>query len=477
MILGMDFGTTNSGLAVYDGAVRLLPLDPANKANPAVVRTILYISNWQKQLYGRAAIDEYYERNHGRPIRLRREHIGEISLTYADLGTFFRDVYVWVDELEPGRLFRALKTFLPDDSYLGTAVWGKYYTLEDLVAAFLRQLKQRAEEHLNASVDEIVLGRPVRFGETPAADSLAEERLARAALLAGYRTVYFELEPVAAALYYQSTVSEPQRVLVFDFGGGTLDVTVMELDGAGGSTVLSTGGVRIAGDVFDQRIVRRRLAKRLGEDLTYGPKRLTMPAYLYDDLTDWQALMLLNRPDVLRVLGEVEGQVRRPEPIRALSSLIKNNYGLMMYEQVERAKVELSAAEETTIRLSGQDLDIAEPLTRAEFEVLIGAEIESISRCVDETLAAAQMPRQKIDAVVRTGGSSLIPVFRRLLERKFGRSKVRPVDEFTSVTAGLGIAAWQVGQGRRDLRGYSEEILQGGGARAEGGAVDTERDA
>lgn len=472
MILGMDFGTTNSGLAVYDGAVHLLPLDPTNAGNPAVVRTMLYITNRQRAYYGRVAIDEYYEQNHGRPIRLRREHIGEISLTYADLGTFFRDVYVWVDELEPGRLFRSLKTFMPDDSYLGTAVWGKYYTLEDLVAAFLRLLKQRAEEHLGAPVEEIVLGRPVKFGETPAADRLAEERLARAAILAGYRRAHFELEPVAAALYYAQSISTPQRVLVFDFGGGTLDVTVMELDGAGGSTVLSTGGVRIAGDVFDQRIVRRRLAKRLGEDLVYGPKRLSMPAYLYDDLTDWQALMLLNRPEILRFLGEVEGQVRHREQVRSLSSLIKNNYGLMMFEQVERAKIELSTAEETSIRLSGQDLDIAEPLRRGEFEVLISAEIEAISACVDEALAAAQMPRQKIDAVVRTGGSSLIPAFQRMLERKLGRSKVRPVDEFTSVTAGLGIAAWEVEQGRRELRSYSSETLQGGG-KAEGGAAGT----
>ena len=462
MIIGMDFGTTNSGLAVYDGSVRLLPLDPANPANPAVVRTMLYISNRRQYLYGRAAINEYYERNHGRPVRLRREHIGEISLTYADLGTFFRDVYVWVDELAPGRLFRSLKTFLQDESFLGTSVWGRYYTLEDLVATFLRLLKGRAEEELGTAMEEIVLSRPVKFGDTPQGDALAEKRLARAAMLAGYKRAYFELEPVAAALYYAQTARTPQRVLVFDFGGGTLDITVMELDGAGGSEILSTGGVRVAGDVFDQRIVRARLAKRLGEDIAYGPKRLTMPAYIYDDLTDWQALMLLNRPEILRFLAEVERTTAQAEQIRALSSIIKNNYGLMMFEQVERGKIELSSAETTDIHLVGQNLDIVEPLRRPEFEHLIGGEVEAISRCVDEALVAAQMPRQKIDAVVRTGGSSLIPAFKRLLERKFGQSKVRPVDEFTSVTAGLGIAAWEVAQGRRRLRCYSSEVLEGG---------------
>ncbi len=461
-LIGMDFGTTNSGLAVFDRQVRLLPVDAANPLSPHVLRTTLYVTREHECFIGREAIEEHIRRNEGRPIRLRQEYIGTLSLTYADLGTFARDAYVWVDELEPGRLFRSIKSSLQDDSYLGTAVWGQYYRLEDLVALFLRRAKERAEAVLGHEVDEIVLGRPVKFADKPQGESLAEERLARAAILAGYRQAYFELEPVAAALSYVQARQVPQRILVFDFGGGTLDIAVMAVDLAGRQDVLATGGVRIAGDVFDQRIVRARLAPYLGQGSTYGPKSLSMPAYIYEDLCDWQSLLLLNRPEVIEFLAEVECTTTRPEPIRALSSLIRNNYGLTMFDQVERAKIALSSERETILRLSGKEIAIEDPFSRSEFQRLIRKEAHVIARCVDETLAAAGLRPAEIDVVVRTGGSSLIPLFQRMLAMRFEPEKVMPVDEFSSVTAGLAIAAHLLSQGQRELPSYSTEILTTG---------------
>lgn len=459
MIVGMDFGTTNSGQAHFDGRqVHLLPLDPTNAIAPHVLRTTLYISRGQQHYIGREAIEEYHQRNQGRPIQLKREHVGEIQLTFADLGSFWRDVYVWVDELEPGRLFRSIKSCLPDTEYVGTSVWGEFYRLEDLVGAFLRQAKRRAERLLDREVSRIVLGRPVHFGD-PAQDRVAEERLARAALLAGYEEVYFELEPIAAALSYQQQITFPQRVLVFDFGGGTLDLTVMEFSDQQRSQVLATGGARTAGDVFDRRIVRNHLAKFLGEDVTYGPKKLRLPVYILDELADWQTMILLNRPEVLKVLRQIEQAADAPGQIRALLSLIRNNYGLMMFEAVERAKINLSSRDDSLIQLSGREMDIRAPLSRKTFERLIHPDARRIAACADETLNAAGLQHEQIDAVVRTGGSSLIPLFQRLLAARFGREKLRPIDEFSSVTSGLGIAAHLLEQGRRDLRGYTPADL------------------
>lgn len=461
MIIGMDFGTTNSGLALFDGRVRLLPVDPAG-AIPQIVPTTLYLSRGYQPFIGREAIEEYYEMNQGRPVHLRREYVGTISLTYADLGTFARDVYVWVDELEPGRLFRSLKTYLPDKDYLGTSVWSQFYRLEDLVAEFLHITRSRSQQLLGKEIDEIVLGRPVVFSTDPQEDRLAEERLARAAILAGYGRVYFELEPVAAALSYGQALHAAQRVLVFDLGGGTLDIAVMETDGTGRRRVLSTGGLRIAGDLFDRRIVRRRLAKHFGERTTYGPKGLTMPAYLYEELCEWQTLLLLNRPEVLKFLSEAEAAANHPKPIRALTNLIRNNYGLLMFDRVERAKSALSSTTMVTIRVQAGGLDVEEPLSRPEFEQIIHHDAAQISACVDEALAAAGLRPQEIDAVVRTGGSSLIPLFQRMLADKFGADKVKPVDEFTGVAAGLAIAAHRVARGELELPSYDNEILTTG---------------
>ena len=183
---------------------------------------------------------------------------------------------------------------------------------------------------------------------------MAEERLARAAILAGYRRVYFEMEPVAAALRYEQDVRAFQRLLVFDFGGGTLDITIMEVDGRGGRRILSTEGVRIAGDVFDGKIVSARLGKHFGADVTYGPKRLKMPPQLLMDLSDWQALSLLNRPEMLSFLAQVERTTTRPKTVRALISLIANNYGLTMFDRVEQGKIALSSAAQTVIEFWGR---------------------------------------------------------------------------------------------------------------------------
>ena len=243
----------------------------------------------------------------------------------------------------------------------------------------------------------------------------AEERLARAAVLAGYRRVHFQLEPVAAAYRYFQQHGAGGTVLVFDMGGGTLDVTVMVQERAGGRRVLSTAGVGVAGDVFDRKIVIERLAGHFGAGLTYGPKGLRIPRRVFDELSDWHALGQMNRPDFLHYLAEVERTTRQPGQVRALRSLVGNNYGLRLFEQVERAKIALSGVEQATVRLRGHDLAVDEPLSREQFEHTIRAEANAVAACVDEALRLAGLAPGQVDAVIRTGGSSLIPLFQRLL--------------------------------------------------------------
>ena len=106
MIIGMDFGTTNSGMATYDGrAVNVLPLDPT-APNPRVARTALYITNEQAVTIGRAAIDRYFEHNLNRPVRIQKVWVGELEVI-ADGLYYVTDVYVYADALSPGRLFLA----------------------------------------------------------------------------------------------------------------------------------------------------------------------------------------------------------------------------------------------------------------------------------------------------------------------------------------------------------------------------------
>src|SRR4030095_16894424 len=123
MRVGLDFGTTNSSAAVYDGKrVRLLNLDPINNA-PTIMRSTLFMTRDGVPFIGREAIDRFTEANVGREIEYEWRYIGETEVTLADVGTVMQALYAVVDANKPGRLFQSLKSHLRDSSFAGTDVF------------------------------------------------------------------------------------------------------------------------------------------------------------------------------------------------------------------------------------------------------------------------------------------------------------------------------------------------------------------
>ena len=443
MQIGLDFGTTNSGAAVFDGHdVHVFPLEPAS-STPNIVRSALYITRDHEVFVGKEAIDTYYSQNTGRASRLVRQYVGQIEQTFAELPTFVRDVYVLVDELTPGRILRSLKSAL-SSTYEGTTILGRYYGLEELISLFLRGLVERIEAQANQEVRGIVIGRPVNFVRSSGEEDnhRAVRRLRRAAKMAGLDRVQFELEPIAAALHYGLRLTSPQNVVVFDFGGGTLDITVMRLDGVEDRTVYASGGLGVAGDVFDQRIIERVLLTHFGRGSTFGEERAQFPDRYTDALLNWQTVLELNQPETLRFLEWVQISSSHPSRVHALQSLLVNNLAMRMFDQVEQAKIRLSDAAFSVIELSNQDIEIWQALTRSQFEALISDEARRIKGCLQDTMARSGLAVDQIDAVVRTGGSAQIPCFVALLNEVFGPEKVVQSDVFSSVTAGLAISAY-----------------------------------
>ena len=452
MRIGMDFGTTNSGIAHYDGdQLRLLPLDP-DAPNPAVARSALYLTHDRQLHFGRAAIDNYYQQNLNRPVQMERVYVGEIEQTFAELPTFHRDVYIERDVFSPGRLFLSFKSSLASRGYVGTAVGEDFYLLEDIIALYLYSARRRAERALNASLTEVVLGRPVRYADDPEQDALAQARMLQAAFLAGFQRVHFAYEPVAAAYAYALRSKIPARaaetLLVFDFGGGTLDSSIVRRHGpdrryGSALTVLATGGINIAGDTFDSRIVRRKLTAPFGEGSYYRSdgRQLPVPAAYYDAFSSWQDLLALQQPNTLESLWRIARSAEQPARIHSLIRLITSHYGLRLFDIAESAKRHLSRAERAGLRLLEDGLAFDERLSRREFESLIRSDLRKISARLDEVVATAGLRPCDIDAVIRTGGSAQIPCFVRLLEERFGAEKVRAMDTFSSVTAGLAVIA------------------------------------
>jgi hypothetical chaperone protein len=437
--VGIDFGTSNSGVAVYrDGQVHILPIDGKNIV-PEVVKTILYITRDYRHFIGQEAVELYYKQNINRQRHFVQKWTGEIDYRGADMH-YVRDIYTYVDELQPGRLLQFIKTALRSEKYQGTQVFERYYYLSDIIAGYLRLLKQRAEEILHEEISGVTLGRPVRFAKDEALDHKAQETLRQAALDAGFQQVAFELEPVAAALYYELSLSQPQNVLVFDFGGGTLDLTIMRLGDARQRQVYASGGISIAGSDFDRAIIEKRMLPHFGQGLVQHNRAIQK---LIDTIPDWAALPELSTPQARIELQRAVQAGEIPVRMKALESLIFNDLAFSFYNMVEGAKISLSSQAVALARMKEKDLDIWELYTRSQFEVDILEMYQQIKQVLLDTVSASGMLPEQIEAVVKTGGSSNIPLFSVMLGRIFGEHKVRATDVFNSVTAGLAIKAYQ----------------------------------
>ncbi len=440
MKVGIDFGTSNSGVAIYDGQrVTVLPIDRQNVL-PEVVKTVLYVTRDYECFIGQEAIAQYYRDNVNRQRRFVKKWAGEIDVIGADMH-FVRDVYVMVDEMKPGRLMQYLKTALRKEGFHGTQVFERFYTPGDLAQAYLGLLKQRAEQILGEKIDAVTLGRPVKFAATPEGDRRAEETLRAAAHAAGFEQVDFELEPIAAALDYEQTLEKPQNVIIFDFGGGTLDIAVMRLGGpssGSGRKVYASGGVDIAGSDFDRAIIEKRMLQHFGLGrINHQPEILEM----IQAVPDWMALPELATPLNRNTLEKAIRAGLAPARLKALQGLIYNDLAFTFYNRVEAAKIALSSQGATTISLDDSGIALWELYTRHQFESDIFDYLGKVEKVLLDTLAASGLEPGNIDAIVKTGGSSNIPLFAGMLARIFGAGKVKQSNAFSSVVAGLAIRA------------------------------------
>jgi hypothetical chaperone protein len=439
----MDFGTTNSGIAVYDGhQIDVLKLDPV--AETSVMRSVLYMTRDYDLHVGQAAIDLYNAQNTNRERRMVQKKVGRVKMSFGDGLNVETDVHVMVDDLEPGRLLRSLKSALATP-YTGTRLFEREYTLEALIALYLKAARERACALLDTEVRQVVLGRPVHFVDaaTDEDDAHAEARLRTAAQLAGFEEIAFELEPVAAARHYAQSVTHEQTILVYDFGGGTLDLTVMHIKPQQTPEILAIGGVGIAGDRFDKRIVEKALLPHFGEGVTWGDKKLPIPRDLLEHVKNWESQATAATLETRTFLRQLEAKCSAPARIYALESLIFNFYGFALFEAVEQTKRRLSAQHFDLFRFVGGEIDIWQMITRAQFESFAQTEWRYIREAILDTVTRSGLRPDQIDAVVRTGGSSSIPYGLDMLATLFGAEKLVTDDLFTGVTAGLGIIAYE----------------------------------
>lgn len=440
---GLDFGTSNSAIATFqDGVVQLAPIDPT-AANPQVASSVLFIDRAGNSFVGAEAVEVFVERNTGREITRKRVTSGQlIDTAYGqEWVQFDADVDV------PGRFFQAIKSFLADEAFEGTNVFGRFYSIEELAAELIRALKKRADAFYGQEVDAVVMGRPVFFSTDPHKDRLAQKRLEDAARMAGFKEISFLFEPIGAALTYEAEIQKEQIAFVFDFGGGTLDFTVIRLDPARAGhedrlqDILAVGGVVVGGNTFDEDLMEKRLMKYFGKHYvgrTMTGAELRLPRWILMQLRSWYTIPFLNERKTIDILRElVVAAEKGREEVIALITLIQKNYGWNLFQAIEHAKIELSSEQESVISFHRDRIRFDEALTRKEFEGVISQRLHTIEKEMNKTLKAAGVKPQEIDVVIRTGGSSLIPAVHTMLGKKFGVRKVNRQEVFTSVVQGL----------------------------------------
>ena len=420
-VIGLDFGTTNSAIAVADaGREATLAAFSAGGDTTTSFRSILYFPT----------------KDRSAPVKLETKAGPEAISSYLDADT-------------KGRLILSIKSYLASPLFTSTHINGRFYTLEDLIAIILRRLRTTVIEQFGISATSVVLGRPVRFAgaDTEADETLALNRLRSAADLAGFSEVTFELEPVAAAYQYETQLDHDELVLIGDFGGGTSDFTLAQLGPGrkrtGRNPVLGTSGVAIAGDTFDSRIMMNLVAPKLGLGSHYVSlgKELPVPVWPYSQLSSWHRTFLLKDPKTMAVLREVKNQATEPDKINALLQIISENLGYALYRAVETTKVGLTNNEDAAFVFAHAPVDIEETLERWRFESWIQEDIQNIATCVKTLMSQHNVNPSDIGSVFLTGGSSFVPYVRRFFAKTFGAHKLKGGEELTTVAKGLALRA------------------------------------
>lgn len=412
--IGVDFGTSNSTAAfLNDDAPVLVPLEGGKADMPS---TVFFDFETGERQYGRSAIEAY---------------VGDAE----------------------GRFMRALKSILGtslEDDF--TYVNGARVAFTDIIAGFVRSVRNRAQEHCGFEIDTVVAGRPVHFiDDDEDADGRAQQTLERIFRTAGFAHVTFQYEPIAAALDYERTVQKEEIALIADLGGGTSDFSIVRISPAGRirtdreDDILSTGGVHVGGTDLDRLTSLAKVMPELGLNSRlkrdFGNGLITIPRHVFVSLSTWQRIHLLYDRAILREVADYLRLSESPELIERLSHVLHERLGHKLALEVESAKIKLTDGPGARINLEAIETGLEVDIDRAGFDAIIDRETHAIRDAMQQTMADAGIGPDRISAVFMTGGTTAIPHVRRALLEAVPGAAVVDGDRFGSVGIGLALEA------------------------------------
>jgi hypothetical chaperone protein len=410
-LYGIDFGTTNSALAIYNE-------ETGEITETIIIPSLIYFNQNAAEgfVVGEAAISAYLADN------------------------------------MKGRFIKSVKQVLSRSSFTETRIHNKRYNASDLVAIILTELKTRADQLTGYDCQKAVIGRPVFFDDDDVQkDILAQTRLQKAAMLAGFTNVRYQFEPIGAAFAYEKSLAKKENVLVADLGGGTTDFTYLVLDPAKASSkdrsndMMANGGIYIGGDSFDSAFMWEKGTPYFGKDTKYEAtpgKVLTVPVSLFSNICSWEQMNFFNG---LRIKKDIEdyyyfsGNNRK---FKNLITLIENNLGYSVFQSIERTKITLTDEAEATFSYHKMGIEIKETISRYNYEKIIAKDIGRIANYLGEFLQKNNIEVRDIDSLFLTGGTSLVCGIQSLFKTTFPHVKLNSGDNFKSVAKGLALSGY-----------------------------------
>jgi hypothetical chaperone protein len=420
VVLGIDFGTSNSAAAAVDasGQLRVMPLEADRAAMPTA---LFFCHETQQTFYGSQAMQAY---------------LG---------GT-------------EGRLMRAIKSLLGsalmDEQ---TVVNGQVISFFDIVVLFFKALKARSEAALGHEITHATLGRPVHFVDDDAKrDALAQATLGRAAQAAGFAHIAFELEPIAAAFDYEQRVRQETTALVVDMGGGTSDFTVIRLgpqrrqQADRRSDILATTGVHLGGTDFDRLLNLDHVMPLLGYG-HLGREGRAVPNSLFFELSTWHLIHHAYTRKSLHFARELWTSYADLSLHARLIDVLENRDGHRLLAAVEAAKIACSesqgsAAIDLHFLKAAQATDLsATNITAPGMAATLGQALAQVVQCARQCVQDAGLAT--VDVVYLTGGSSALQPLTAAMQAAYPQAELVHGDRFGGVAAGL---AWAGFHAQRD---------------------------
>ncbi|MEJ6982197.1 Hsp70 family protein [Pedobacter sp. P351] len=413
-LYGLDFGTTNSVLSIFDE-------DKKEIIETIRVPSLIY----------------FPESASG---QTKNYVIGEQAIT------------AYLEDGMKGRFIKSIKHILSRTSFIETRIQNERYNASDLVTLILKDLKSKADKITGSDCRKAVIGRPVFFDDDSSAkDTLAQTRLATAVEKAGFTNVRYQFEPIGAAFAYEKTILRREKVLVADIGGGTTDFTYLELDPDRVNSMdrkndmIASGGVYIGGDSFDSAFMWEKGTPYFGKDTLYEAspgKVLKVPVSLFDNICSWDKINFFNSLRIKKSMEDYYHYSKNDRKFKNLLTLVDNNLGYSVFQAIEKTKIGLSDLDMFPFQYSNMGIEIDEEVPIEGYNAIIDKDILKISAYLDKFMLNNKIAAEDIDSLFLTGGTSMVRGIKDLFQNKFPQSKINSGDNFTSVAKGLAYSGY-----------------------------------